>query len=159
LAGSGAPGFHLERYGLINLLYLLQAKIFLTRDEKLKVSIFELPLNQYASSLLIVLPDADAGKKTLKHFEDNLKEETFEILRQNWQMPLTHCYLPKFSLQKDFSCSKYLQDLGLKDIFSPFKADLGNLSQSKRAKGASTPGLHVADILHSASIGQFICHF
>ena len=66
-------------------------------------------------------------------------------------MPLTHVYLPKFSLENHFSLSKPLQELGVKDLFSSSKADLSNLSS------AST-GLHVTDVLHAASIGAFILY-
>ncbi|OWA50326.1 putative Leukocyte elastase inhibitor C [Hypsibius exemplaris] len=121
----------------------LEGKIFLTRDEKLKVTIAELPLSQYDNNFVIVLPD-DAKKHGLKDFEDAFKEDTFEILRQHWQMPLTHVYLPKFSLENHFSLNKPLQDLGVKDIFSPAKADLSGIS--------AATGLHVSDVLHAASI-------
>ncbi|OWA50325.1 hypothetical protein BV898_14846 [Hypsibius exemplaris] len=123
----------------------LQGKIFLSRDEKLKVTIAELPLSQYDNNFLIVLPD-DSRRQGLKDFEEAFKEDTFDILRQDWQMPLTHVYLPKFSLENHFSLAKPLQDLGVKDIFSPAMADL-----SAACRG-HTKSLHVADMLHAASI-------
>ncbi|XP_055346751.1 leukocyte elastase inhibitor-like [Paramacrobiotus metropolitanus] len=127
----------------------LEEKIMLTRDEDLKVTILELPFKKYAMNMIVVLPD-DTTSNGLRHFEENINHQTFEILQKNAQMPLTRVYLPKFNVDSEVSLNKSLTDIGVKHLF-----DAGGLFSSNTDWADLTSSgdalTHITDVLHGAS--------
>ncbi|XP_055346699.1 leukocyte elastase inhibitor-like isoform X2 [Paramacrobiotus metropolitanus] len=135
--------FHNADGSVVDVIMVhLQEKIFLTRDENLKVTIAEIPLSHYSMNMTVILPD-DA-KSGLKNFENNFTCETLEILRKDWQMPQTHVYFPKFALESHLGLSKALQSMGLKGLFTP--QSNGDLSPAGNGK------LHIVEAIHKAGV-------
>ena len=122
---------------------------FMMKDYKLRPIRYDKALNShfmefpYASgemSLLVALPDEADGMPTL---EKKLDLQMLKRIQSNMKTEVK-VYLPKFSMEDEFSLNDDLTKLGMADIFNETTADLSGMD--------GTMNLFVDKVFHKAFV-------
>ena len=112
------------------------------RDDALKCSVVELPYAGRELSFVVILPDAVDG---LRELQRDVSVASLERMFGNVTAKSdVLLYLPKFKVETTVELSEHLKALGIVDLFSQQKANLGGIEP----KGA----LYVSAMAHKACI-------
>ncbi|XP_004694892.1 PREDICTED: leukocyte elastase inhibitor [Condylura cristata] len=115
---------------------------------ELKCHVLELPYKGGELSMVILLPDDIEDESTgLEKIEQEL---TLEKLCE-WTKPENlynhmdiHVHLPKFKLEESYYLNSHLARLGVEDLFSPSKADLSGMTETR--------DIFISKIVHKAFV-------
>ncbi|CAD7696983.1 unnamed protein product [Ostreobium quekettii] len=121
-----------------------QKETTLRIGEILDSQILELPYEDGAASMLIVLPN-DESQDEFSKLEANLMEVTLEALRGSMNFDEVDVYLPRFGIEDTTDLKAILPKLGVTDLFKS-SADLSGIISTE------TPPLRVSSALHKAKI-------
>ena len=109
--------------------------------EQRDMQILELPYGEGGLSMIVLLPRAVAGLPAIE------KELTWEKLAA-WTKGLhrreVRIFLPRFKIEAQFSLSKTLQTMGMKDAFNPREADFSLMDPAN--------DLFISAVLHKAFV-------
>ncbi len=105
-----------------------------------QLQILELPYRGGTIVMDILLPSSRSG---LAKLESNLQSANFESWLNKMSMKRVNVFLPKFKLEKEFSLSGYLKELGMKDAFDENKADFSGMSKTF---------LYITHVIHKAFV-------
>ncbi|XP_051168915.1 antichymotrypsin-2-like [Leptopilina boulardi] len=98
----------------------------------INATFIELPYKNENLKMLIVLPNLIDG---LEQVEKSLETMNLKTLRQKRYLSKVDLYLPKFRVENTIDLNEVLQEMGMKEMFSPFAnfsgISEGNLQVSK----------------------------
>ncbi len=104
--------------------------------------VVELPYGDRNFSLVIILPAITFGPRLAV---EKIIGEDWANVRDSMTPSLIELQLPKCSLKYDLSLKSTVQDMGIKEVFSPSKACLDRLMKQ-------LPGAYITDVLQAATI-------
>ncbi|KAH8009711.1 hypothetical protein HPB51_019022 [Rhipicephalus microplus] len=110
-------------------------------SEELCATALEIPYRGQKASMVILLPDEVEGLFSL---EDSITWTRISMLLADMKVQDVEVSLPKFKLDYTLPLKKTLEDLGVKDLFTPGEADLSGIFQSDRPA--------VSEIIHKAAV-------
>ncbi|KAK8768695.1 hypothetical protein V5799_014839 [Amblyomma americanum] len=111
-------------------------------SDELCASALEMPYRGQMMSMVILLPDDVQG---LRDLEQSLTPANLSGLLASMEMvDNVHLFLPKFRIEHSVALRETLEDLGVKDLFTPGQADLSGAFET----GAPS----VSDVVHKALV-------
>ncbi|KAL7298847.1 hypothetical protein TKK_0008586 [Trichogramma kaykai] len=100
-------------------------------DWNLKLDIISLPYEGSQVSMFVVIPK-DKGTVALKNMKDKLTPDIIDKLIENMQETKLNIFLPKMDLSSDLDFTKALNNMGLRSLTDPDRADLSLLTSGER---------------------------
>ncbi|CAG0894643.1 unnamed protein product [Cyprideis torosa] len=120
-------------------------KVPLGYSPDLECRVLELPFREKRMSMFIFLPDdMETG---LSRLEANLTTDVIKALFSTLKDEVVNIRLPRINFQEEIDARSALENLGLKDIFDPYRADFSGMVNRK-----GTQSVHIDQIYHKASI-------
>ena len=123
----------------VNLMFQ-SGKFLLAIDEKNDCLVLEMPYKGNELSMMIILPQQDAG---LPKLETNLSSEVLASWRSKLQWRPVNIFMPKFKLEAQFLLKDKLQKMGMTDAFC-IKANFEGISGDRE--------LYVSSVIHKAFV-------
>ena len=111
--------------------------------------LLQLPYENKAASLVVILPGKDS---TLKKLEDKLTPDVLNKAMAKMRLQKLHVSLPKFKMEASYSLTEALKALGMKKAFTN-QADFSRLHGSERGP------LHISQIVQKVFIGELFSFF
>lgn len=105
-----------------------------------QLQIVELPYQGSDLVMDILLP---TSKSDLGKLESGLQFADFQALLAKMSMREVAVFLPRFKIEKAISLGDYLQGLGMKDAFDPYKADFSGIAKLV---------LYISHVIHKAFV-------
>jgi len=105
------------------------------------VQILELPYKSGQLSMIVFLPKTRDG---LEKMEKSLTPDTLKDHLKKLRTTDVIVHLPKFKLTSEFRMKKILSTLGMRDAFSPLKADFSGMTKKEK--------LFISAVLHKAFV-------
>ncbi|KAK8757892.1 hypothetical protein V5799_004474 [Amblyomma americanum] len=115
--------FHLNYYRAVHADIMYQCNSFKGGySEELRATALEMPYRGQMMSMVIFVPDDVQG---LCDLEQSLTPANLSKLLASMEMTdNVHLFLPRFRIEHSVALRETLEDLGVKDLFTPGKADL-----------------------------------
>ncbi|KAK8787723.1 hypothetical protein V5799_022499 [Amblyomma americanum] len=135
--------FRLNYHEAVQANIMFQCQIFkLGCSEELRASALEMPYRGQMMSMVIFVPDDVEG---LRNLEQSLTPANLsELLAGMKLVDNVQLFLPKFRIEHSVALRETLEDLGVKDLFTPGQADLSGAFET----GAPS----VSDVIHKALV-------
>ncbi|XP_037561646.2 leukocyte elastase inhibitor A [Dermacentor silvarum] len=125
----------------VNMMFLDQS-FKIGHSEELGARALEIPYRGQKASMVILLPDEVEGLFCL---EESMTSARISTLLANMKLVQdVEVSLPKFKLDYTLPLKETLKDLGVKDLFTPGKADLSGIFESGRPA--------VSEVIHKAAV-------
>ncbi|XP_029453732.1 protein Z-dependent protease inhibitor [Rhinatrema bivittatum] len=122
--------FYVSKYHSVKVPMMFKTdKISSTFDETYQCKVVKLPYRGGAS-MLIIMPQRESDYASI---EDHLSAELVEKWLANMKHRKMEVFFPKFKLDQKYKMHKFLQDLGINQIFSG-KANLSGLTDERNLK-------------------------
>ncbi|XP_075470567.1 alpha-1-antiproteinase-like [Ascaphus truei] len=122
--------FFIDKYNSVKVPMMYKAdKVSSMFDRTLSCTVLKLPYRGSAH-MLIVMPEKDGDFVTL---EDHLTKELVDTWLANMKTRKTDIFFPKFKLDQKYQLKTFLQELGIKDIFTG-RANLTGLTDERNIK-------------------------
>nr|XP_023657921.1 protein Z-dependent protease inhibitor-like [Paramormyrops kingsleyae] len=132
--------FYVDKYNIVQVpMMFTEAKIYVTKDTNLKLSIAKLPYVGGAA-MLILLPDKNVDYTTI---DDRINGKVFLRWLKQLTKRRTELIMPRFKMEQSYAMHKILPDLGIINVFTS-AANLSGLSTEQ--------GLMVSEVQHKAMI-------
>ncbi|XP_026559140.1 antithrombin-III [Pseudonaja textilis] len=106
-----------------------------------KVQVLELPYQGDDLTMVFILPYLNTP---LAQVEQQLTAEKLESWFRALKEVSLSVHLPRFKIESSFSLKEKLQEMGLRDLFSPERASLPGIVEDPEA------GLYVSEVFHKA---------
>ena len=123
----------------VNLMFQ-SGKFLLAIDEKNDCLVLEMPYKGYELSMMIILPQQNAG---LPKLEANLSIEVLASWGSKLRSRPVNIFMPKFKLEAQFLLKDKLQKIGMTDAFGS-KANFEGISGDRE--------LYVSSVIHKAFV-------
>ena len=123
-----------------NMMYMSGTKFYCGKIPQLGCKALEMPYVGGRFSMIILLPDRQDG---LKDMETQLPSSSTRDVRRSLSKQKAVVQMPKFKLETSYDLIKFLQKLGIIDLFDK-SADLSKISGNKE--------LFVSKVVHRAFI-------
>ncbi|KAM4662411.1 protein Z-dependent protease inhibitor [Discoglossus pictus] len=134
--------FFINKYKSVKVPMMFKKdKIYSVVDKTFSCTIFKLNYKGSAQ-MLIVMPDKEGDFGPL---EDHLSNELIEDWLSKMQSEKMEVLFPKFSLDQKYKMRKFLQDVGIRDIFGG-KANLTRLTDERNIQLTDVTQRAVIDI-------------
>ncbi|KAK8770041.1 hypothetical protein V5799_013494 [Amblyomma americanum] len=135
--------FHLSYHRAVHAEIMYQRNRFKGGySEELRASALEMPYRGQMMSMVIIVPDDVQG---LRDLEQSLTPANLsELLAGMKLVDNVKLFLPKFRIEHSVALRETLEDLGVKDLFTPGQADLSEAFET------GTP--IVSDLVHNALV-------
>ncbi|KAK8757896.1 hypothetical protein V5799_004471 [Amblyomma americanum] len=135
--------FRLNYHEAVHANMMFQCQTFkVGYSDELRASALEMPYRGQMMSMVIIVPDDVEGLRDLE--EDLTPANLSELLASMKLVANVHLFLPKFRIEHSVALRETLEDLGVKDLFTPGEADLSGAFET------GTPS--VSDLVHNALV-------
>ena len=139
--------FHLtaSKSEMIDMMHMEDEDWLFGTSDKWDCKMLQLPYKEGGISMMVILPNKIEGLGIL---EANLSIDMFTEMRsQMYGNELEIVVLPKFKMESSFELENVLPQIGIKDIFSPEKANFDRMFEDK------PDNIVVSKVIHKAFVG------
>ena len=133
--------FYLTSNDEIEVPMMYQKGKFKYIEEKGKFQMLEIPYEGKTLSMAIILPAKNYG---LAEIEKNITWTQIEKELMLMRTRKVEVYLPKFKMEKKYSLTDSLKNLGMEDAFNPDTADFSKMEPKRE--------LYITNVFHKAYI-------
>lgn len=108
-----------------------------------QLQLLELPYKEKKMGMVIILP---AEEKSILEIEQQLSWEYLEELLAELSVMEVRTSIPRFTIRSQFGIRPVLENMGMKKVFQPGKADLSGMD------GGYRDDLHISSVVHQAFV-------
>jgi len=130
----------------------VEAELEIADFPHLDAKAISIPLDESQLNLIILLPNALNG---IDQLEKQLKEYSFHLISDRLlkaDLLNVSFTMPKFSLKSSLDLYEPLEDMGMRTLFYPEKANLTGIPLLRSTAEKGYIPLHVTEFLHSAQL-------